>query len=112
MITPDIQAQLHTLLLTVLTGIVAILAAVIRNFINAKINNMQGDTQKAIAQRVVAYAEQKLTDNVEKNQYVANTLSAKFPELTPTEIQHLLEEAVMNLQSQPAQTDTTTGGTK
>ena len=109
--TPEIQAQLHSLLLTVLTGVVTIVGILIRNLINAQIANIKNEGQKAMAQRLVAYAEQKLSNNVEKNSYVANQLSSKFPELSKDEIQHLLEEAVVSLQS-TAPAAVTNGATK
>jgi len=108
MITPDIQAQLHSLLLTVLTGVVTILGFLIRNLITAQIDKIKNESQKAMAERLVAYAEQKLSDAAGKNTYVANAISTKFPELSAQEVQHLIEQAVLALPP----TNTTTGATK
>lgn len=66
------------------------------------LNSMKSSWKQALAFRLVAYAEQKLTGNPEKLKYVAEQLSKKFPRISADEINHLIEEAVVNLKGQLA----------
>lgn len=102
MLTPDIQSQLHSLLLTVATGVVTVLGFLIRNLIAAQIDKIKSQSQQAMAKRLVAYAEQKISGSIQKNSFVANAISAKFPELSSDEVQHLIEQAVVSIQTPAA----------
>lgn len=102
MLTPDIQAQLHSLLLTVATGVVTVLGFLIRNLIAAQIDKIKSQNQQAMAKRLVAYAEQKVSGSIQKNTFVANEIAAKFPELSADEVQHLIEQAVVSIQAPAA----------
>jgi hypothetical protein len=100
--TPEIQGQLHELLLTVLTGVVTVLGFLVRNLISAQIDKIKSQSQQAMAKRLVAYAEQKISGSIQKNTFAANAISAKFPELSADEVQHLIEQAVVSIQTPAA----------
>lgn len=70
--------------------------------------NQKSAWKKAIADRLVKYAEQKLGDNAEKNQWVSDQLSSHFPRMSKEEVQHRVEEAVVDLKSQIDAPATTT----
>lgn len=84
------------------------------------LESMHSGWKRAIAERAVKYAEQKFLDNTEKQKQAAALISSHFPRISQDEVQHLLEEAVVNLKAQMEQpapavaiaapTVTTTGG--
>lgn len=55
----------------------------------------------AVATRLVSYAEQALKDNLntDKAAYVTAELTKQFPNLPADQIQHLMEEAVLNVKA-------------
>lgn len=63
------------------------------------INNLNSSWKKAIALRFVSYAEQKIVGNDEKLAYVSKEMAEHFPRLDAIEIQHHIEEAVVELKS-------------
>ena len=65
-------------------------------------NHLNSAWKQAIAKRLVAYASQKIDANGDKVDFVAQQMHEKFPRMSEEEIQHLLEEAVVNLKAQLA----------
>lgn len=61
------------------------------------ITKMKSGLQRTIATRLVSYAEQKFVDNADRQKFVADSLSKKFPRLPSEEIQIILEAAVVEL---------------
>lgn len=61
------------------------------------LNSMKSAWKRTIAARLVRFAQQRITPNEEKRKYVAVKLHERFPKISEEEIEHLLEEAVVNL---------------
>lgn len=102
---PKIQAELHMMamgLITLLGTVVGWLFKQAGQWFIAKTKSEHNALYAVIAARLVAYANQKLIDdtNDDKALYVAQELKKKFPALPEDEIQHLLEEAVVNFKAE------------
>lgn len=63
------------------------------------INNLNSSWKKAIAMRFVSYAEQKISGDNEKLAWVSKEMTDHFPRLKQDEIQHHIEEAVVELKA-------------
>lgn len=98
-LTPQLTATVHDAIVSVfslaLTGLVTAAGVGIKLWINS----MQSGWKRALAERLVKYAEQKYLNNDEKLQYVSQKMSEHFPRLSQEEIHHLLEAAVHDLPS-------------
>lgn len=96
-LNPAVTSGIHDAILTILQTLIIAVSGGVAWLVKLAISRLKFDWQKAIAARVVAFAEMKLIGSAEKRQYVAAKLHEKFPRLTEEEISHLLEEAVLNL---------------
>ena len=105
LMTPQLNSSLHNLLVdllqTVLLGVVSAAGYGIKIWINS----MNSSWKKTLTERLVKYAEQKIADDTDKQKWVADQLSAKLKgRVTPDEVSHLIEEAVVNLKAQTEST--------
>jgi hypothetical protein len=110
-INPQVNQTVHDTLLSLLQFALLGLSAAVSYGVKLWINSMQSSWKKAIAERLVKYAEQKIAPNDEKLAYVAQKMHDHFPRLSEEEIHHLLEEAVANLGSSDTVTVSTTATT-
>ena len=97
-VDPQITKTFHDLLLTILQAAALGLSLAVSYGVKLWINSMNSGWKKAIAERLVKFAEQKFLTNEDKLNYVSEKMSEHFPRLKEEEIHHLLEEAVSNLQ--------------
>lgn len=95
-LTQSVHDFLYSLLALLLNGLTAAAIWAIRTWLKS----LNSSWKQALAKRLVAYAQQKIGDNAERRQYVASELAKRFPRLDAEEIDHLLEEAVVQLKSQ------------
>jgi len=102
-LNPQVDAAVHDLLLNALNVVLMAAVAIAGSAINNWRMSLKSGWKQTLATRLVSYAEQKIEGNEARRLYVANQLSAKFPRLQPDEIDHLLEEAVLNLKIQTTQ---------
>jgi hypothetical protein len=89
----------------VLTGLIklALLAVtgLVGRLVNTKFNVENSTWKQKIAYRLVCYAENKIAGDTDKQAYVARSLTAILGNrVAPDEVEHLIEEAVVNLQVQ------------
>jgi hypothetical protein len=99
-VNSQVTAAIHNTLLDVLGLLLNVLVAGGIWAMKTWLASMKSDWKRALAERLVKYAEQKIGDNEEKRQWVASQISAKFPRISQDEVNHLLEEAVVNLRAQ------------
>lgn len=99
-VNPQINAGINNLLTSAIQLVLLVFASGATWAIKLLINNLHSGFKEALARRLVAYAEQKLPTNEEKMKYVAEQIHSRFPRIEETEIQHLIEEAVVNLKTQ------------
>lgn len=96
-----VNSLLSDIFLLVATGVATLAGMGIRYWIS----KLKIGIVKTIAEKLVAFAEQKFgIDNEAKRQYVAAELSKRFPRISADEIEHILEAAVValkNAQSKP-----------
>jgi len=102
-LNPQVNEAIHTLLMDTLNLVLLAVVGIAGSAINKWRMSMKSSWKQTVASRLVAYAEQKLQDNAARRQYVAAQLAQIFPRIQPDEIDHLLEEAVLNLKMQTAQ---------
>jgi len=97
--TPEVNGALNNLLLTgIHAGMLALVAGLTWG-VKLGINSMKSGWKRTIAERLVKFAYQRIAPNEEKRKYVAVKLHEKFPRISEEEIEHLLEEAVVNLKT-------------
>lgn len=101
--------QIHTAIVNIAMGIATIVATLAGRAIVAagkyfvtKTKTEHNALYGAIAQRLVAFVEQKMAgaSDIEKAQYVADAIKKKFPELPSEEVNHILEAAVITFKAQ------------
>lgn len=96
--TPEITQAVHNVLYDLLQLALLAIAAGVSYAVKLCINHL-GDGWKArLASRAVKYAEQKFVTNPERLQEAVSVLKTYLPRLSEDEINHLIEEAVANLQ--------------
>ena len=61
--------------------------------------SMKSEWKRTLAARLVRFAEQRIEPTDERREYVAEKLHKQFPKISKEEIEHLLEEAVVNLKA-------------
>jgi hypothetical protein len=98
-INPQITGAVNDMLTVGLKAALIGVTALLSWGIKVGVSSIKSSWKRAIAQRLVAYASKKLTDNESKRQYVAHQLHVQFPRISEEEANHLLEEAVVNLQT-------------
>lgn len=96
---PVIASTIHDGLLAGATGALAGLALGAGWLMRIVGSKLRFDWERGIARRLVAWAETKFEGSAEKRAQVAAALHAKFPILSTDEIDHLIEEAVSDLNS-------------
>jgi hypothetical protein len=96
-LSPEFTSALHGLFVSLFQVVVLGLMTLLGLGLKLWIGNMKNGIQKMIATRLVSYAEQKFVDNAERQKFVAEALSKKFPRLAADEIALLLEEGVVAL---------------
>lgn len=99
-VNPAINSAVHDLLLSLLQLALLGLSTLAAIGIKKWKDSLNSGWKRALAERGVKYAEQRFTDNAEKRREVSKLLSAKFPRMTESEIEHLLEEAVWNMKTE------------
>lgn len=93
---PEVNGAVNQLLTT---GIQAALLALVAGAtwaVKLGVNSMKSGWKRTVAQRLVKFAAQRITPNQDKRAYVAAKLHKQFPRISEEEIEHLLEEAVVN----------------
>lgn len=98
-VNPQLTATIHNTLVDLLQLTLLGLSAAASYGVKIWINSMNSSWKKAIALRLVKFAEQRLLGNKEKLDYVAKKLHEHFPRLGEEEISQLIEEAVADLPS-------------
>jgi hypothetical protein len=88
----------------VLTGLLKLVSLIsvglAGRLMNTKLNVENSTWKQKLALRLVCYAEQKIAADSDKQAYVSRELSKILGgRVQPEEIQHLLEEAVVQLQA-------------
>jgi hypothetical protein len=91
-----VSSVLSDLLQVVLLGVVSLIGWAVKIWLNS----MNSSWKKTVAMRLVSYAEQKIVGNDEKIKYVSQKINEHFPRLGQEEVQHLIEEAVVQLKAQ------------
>ncbi len=99
-LSPSFNQALNNTLTDVLELVLIGVATLLGLALKAWISNMKNGIVRAVASTLVAYAEQKIVSNDDRQAYVAGQLSAKFPRLSREEIKHIIEEAVIQLKIQ------------
>lgn len=100
-VSPQVAGSVHTLLTDLLQTVLLLLVSGASWGVKLWINSMHSAWKQALAERFVKYAEQKIADDTEKQKWVADQLSAKLKgKVSSDEINHLIEEAVVNLKAQ------------
>lgn len=97
-VNAQVTSSLHEAISSLLDLVVIAVSGGAAWLIKLGISKLRFEWQKGIANRVVSYAEMKLVGSQEKREYAAKRIHEKFPRLSEDEINHLLEEAVLNLQ--------------
>lgn len=87
----------------ILTGLIKLatlaVAGIAGRLLHTKLNVENSTWKQKLALRLVCYAENKIIGATDKQAYVSKELSKILGNrVTPEEIQHLLEEAVVQLQ--------------
>ena len=98
-VSPALSSALDTTLKDLLNLIAIGVMTLTGMGIRLWISNMKSGLTKMVALKLVSYAEQKFIDNAEKQKYVADELSKRFPRIASAEIQHILEAAVVELKN-------------
>lgn len=95
-VTDALQKTLTDLLQLVLLAVSTGVGLLVKNYLNSSTSGLK----KVIATRLVKFAEQRLVGNDQKLTYVTQELKKAFPRIDKDEIHHLVEEAVVNMNSQ------------
>ncbi len=110
LMTPQMNVSVHNLLSDILQTVFIGVATAAGVGIKIWINSMNSSWKKTLATRLVKYAEQKIEGDTQKQQWVADQLSQKLKgRISSEEVQHLIEEAFVNMKAQltPAVATTT-----
>ena len=98
MTDPGMAVAISVILGGVLKLVLLAVAGLVGRLINTKINVENSTWKQKLAFRLVCYAENKITDDTNKQAYVSRELSKILKgRVDPEEIQHLIEEAVTQL---------------
>jgi hypothetical protein len=108
LVNPQFNTAFNQLLTDALQLILIGLASLVSFAVREWMKSQNSGWKKMIAERLVKYAEQKITDNTDKQKWVADKMSEHFPRMKSEEIQHHIEEAVVNLKAQIDAPATTT----
>lgn len=98
-INPEVTGAVNQFLVT---GIQAALLALVGGLtwgVKLGLNSMKSGWKRTVAQRLVKFAAQRIVPNEDKRAYVATKLHKQFPRISEEEIEHLLEEAVVNFKN-------------
>lgn len=98
-VNPEITGAVNSLLQTGIQAALLALVGAVTWGVKLGINTMKSGWKRTVAERLVKFAAQRFTPNEEKRAYVAAKLHERFPRITQEEIEHLLEEAVVNLKN-------------
>lgn len=97
-ISPQITTAVNNLFSVGFESLLLLLAAGLTYGIKLGLSLIHNSLIRAFAQRAVSYAENRIIGSEEKRKLVAAKIHEKFPRLSEDEINHFLEEAVINLQ--------------
>lgn len=103
-INPEITDSINRLFSVGFESLVLAATAGLTYGINLGLRMIKNNLVRAFATRAVAYAEQRMLGNDEKRRVVAAKIHEKFPRLGQEEVDHFLEEAVVNLKTATAAT--------
>lgn len=96
---PAIVIAFGAVLTAILKLATLAIAGLAGRLLNTKLNVENSTWKQKIALRIVCYAENKIIGDKEKQAYVARQLSDILgARVSPDEIDHLIEEAVVQLQ--------------
>lgn len=110
--TPQMNASIHNLLSDLLQTVLIGVATAAGLGVKIWINRMNSSWKKTLAERFVKYAEAKIEGDTDKQKWVADQLSEKLKgRVTPDEVNHLIEEAFINMKAQLAQPEVTVNAT-
>lgn len=98
-LNPQVSGAVHDLLLTALQAVTLLAVSGLTYGIKLGINSMNSGWKQKVAGRLVAFAAQRIAPNDEKRAYVAAKLHEQFPRIEEEEIDHLLEQAVVNMKA-------------
>lgn len=96
-VNPELNGAINQLLVTGLHAALLALVGGLTWGVKLGLNSMKSSWKRTIAERLVKFAFQRIEPNEEKRAYVAGKLHEKFPRISKEEVEHLLEEAVVNL---------------
>lgn len=96
---PAVHGAIVNAVVAVLGAALTAVATLAGMLIKTKLHAENSTWKQNLAYRLVCYAENKVLGNAEKQQYVADQLHQKFPSIDPEEVKHLIEEAVIKLQT-------------
>lgn len=96
---PSVHAAIAELIVAALGAVLTAVATLAGMLIKTKLHAADSSWKQKLAYRFVCYAENKITGDTEKQEYVAEQLHAMFPSISVDEVKHLIEEAVVQLNS-------------
>lgn len=98
-VSPQITTALNSFISVGFESLLLLATAGLTYGIKMGLGLIHNSLVRAFAQRAVSYAENRMIGNDEKRKVVAAKIHEKFPRLSEDEINHFLEEAVVNLQA-------------
>ena len=97
-VNPQITGAINNLFTVGFEALLLLLTAGLTYGVKLGLGMIKNNIVRAFATRAVAYAENKIVGDEEKRMAVAAKIHEKFPRLSEEELNHYLEEAVINLQ--------------
>lgn len=96
---PSVHAAIAELIVAALGAVLTAVATLAGMLIKTKLHAADSSWKQKLAYRFVCYAENKVIGDKEKQEYVADQLHTMFPSISVDEVEHLIEEAVVQLTS-------------